>query len=56
MNVRDSKSGRNVLDRLIAKLPEAAQIVLDHCVERTTRDDDDPNLMVIYLMFLIPSK
>lgn len=34
------------MDRLIAKLPEGAHVVLDHCLERSSRDDDDPTLMV----------
>lgn len=47
MSVRNIK-GLTVFDRLIEKLPEAAEIVLDHCVERSSRDDSDPNLMMVF--------
>ncbi|KAI0234015.1 Transient receptor potential cation channel subfamily A member 1 [Lamellibrachia satsuma] len=47
LNVRD-KNGLTALDRLIEKLPESAQVVLDHCVERSSRDDDDPTLALIF--------
>ena len=45
MSVRDNK-GLSPLEKLIEKLPEAANVVLDHCVERSSRDDDDPTLTV----------
>lgn len=45
VTVRD-KNGMMAFDRLIAKLPIAARIVLDKCVERNSRDNDDPNLVV----------
>lgn len=47
LNIRDL-SGRTIVDRLIAKLPDAAMIVLDHCLERTSCDDEENSLTMTF--------
>ena len=45
MSVRD-KNGMNAMRRLIERLPEAAKVVMDHSLIKSTDNPDDPKLKV----------